>query len=152
MMATHGTMCPAIAAITILVFKVKAVIRSVLQLTLNDLLVGTWGNLIFCKGLWFNSIFCARNVTKTTKNSFTNCEWINECDVFIACVQQTPPPLFLRGGGVCTPSTIGEKDQNDRNAIERFTSSVESKKKKKLTKKHNGIIKTLVRLYSHSTF
>ena len=63
-----------------------------------------------------------------------------------------PPPLFLRRGGVCTPFAIGEKDQNDRNAIERFTSSVESKKKKKLTKKHNGIIKTLVRLYSHFTF
>ena len=41
MMATLGTMFPAITAITILVFKVKAVIRSVLQLTLNDLLVGT---------------------------------------------------------------------------------------------------------------
>ena len=44
-----------------------------------------------------------------------------------------PPPLFLRRGGVCTPFAIGEKDQNDRNAIERFTSSVESKKT--LTKK-----------------
>ena len=43
----------------------------------------------------------------------------------IICVHQTPPTLFLRRGGVCTPSTIGEKDQNDRNAIERFTSSVE---------------------------
>ena len=53
-----------------------------------------------------------------------------------------PPSLFLRRGGVCTPFTIGEKDQNDRNAIERFTSSVESKKT--LTKKHNGIIKMLV--------
>ena len=67
MMATLGTMCPAITAITLLVFKVKAVIRSVLQLTLNDLLVGTWGNLMFCKGLWLTSIFYTRNVTKTTK-------------------------------------------------------------------------------------
>ena len=40
-MATLGTTFPAITAITILVFEVKAVIRSVLQLTLNDLLVGT---------------------------------------------------------------------------------------------------------------
>ena len=67
MMATLGTTFPAITAITILVFEVKAVIRSVLQLTLNDLLVGTWGNLMFCKGLWLTSIFYARNVTKTTK-------------------------------------------------------------------------------------
>ena len=56
MMATLGTTFPAITAITILVFEVKAVIRSVLQLTLNDLLVGT-----------LTSIFYARNVTKTTK-------------------------------------------------------------------------------------
>ena len=67
MMATLGTTFPAITAITILVFEVKAVIRSVLQLTLNDLLVGTWGNLMFCKGLWLTSIFYARNVNKTTK-------------------------------------------------------------------------------------
>ena len=58
------------------------------------------------------------------------------------CTADAPSPFFLRWGGVCTPSTIGEKDQNDRNAIERFTSSVESKKT--LTKKHNGIIKMLV--------
>ena len=67
MMATLGTMCPAITAITILVFKVKAVIRSVLQLTLNDLLVGTWGNLMFCKGFRLTSIFYASDVTKTTE-------------------------------------------------------------------------------------
>ena len=37
MMATLGTMCPAITVITILVFKVKAVIMSIykMQLTLN---------------------------------------------------------------------------------------------------------------------
>ena len=29
---------------------------------------------------------------------FTNCEWINGCSVFIACVQQTPPPLFWGEG------------------------------------------------------
>ena len=56
MMATLGTTFPAITAITILVFEVKAVIRSVLQLTLNDLLVGI-----------LTSKFYARNVTKTTK-------------------------------------------------------------------------------------
>ena len=90
MMATLGTKFPAITAITILVFEVKAAIRSVFQLTLNDLLVGAWGNLRalsiyekkpeisvvakvefpigkkFCKGLWLTSIFYARNVTKTT--------------------------------------------------------------------------------------
>ena len=61
---------------------------------------------------------------------FTNSELINECEVFIARVQQTPPlPLFLRGGGHLYTGYvfIGEKDQNDRNAIERFTPSVESK-------------------------
>ena len=55
---------------------------------------------------------------------------MNECEVFIARVQQTPPlPLFLREGGRLYTGYvfIGEKDQNDRKAIERFTPSVESK-------------------------
>ena len=60
------------------------------------------------------------------------------------------PAPFLREGGVCTPSTIGEKDQNDRNATERFTPSVESKENS--NKKKPGIITMLVGLYSHSTF
>ena len=42
------------------------------------------------------------------------------------CTADAPPP-FLRGGGVCTQAINGEKDKNDKKAIERFTPPVESK-------------------------
>ena len=57
----------------------------------------------------------------------TKCEWIKLGNVFIACVQ-TPLALFEgRGRPYTGYDFIGEKDQNDRNAIEHFTPSVESK-------------------------
>ena len=41
------------------------------------------------------------------------------------------PPLFLRGGGRLYTGydSIGEKDQNDRNAIELFTTPDKAKKR-----------------------
>ena len=61
--------------------------------------------------------------------------------------------LFLRGGGRLYTGydSIGEKDQNDRNAIKLFTTPVKSRKGKQKNI-YTGIIKTFVGLRSHSTF
>ena len=61
-------------------------------------------------------------------------------------------PFFEGRGRLYTGyDFIGEKNQNDRNAIELFTTSDESKKGNQKNI-YTGIIKTFVGLRSHSTF
>ena len=56
------------------------------------------------------------------------------------------PPFFLRGGGRLYTGYdfIGEKDQNDRNAIELFTTPVKSRKGNQKKNIYTGKIKTFV--------